>query len=79
MIEEITYNAAPTISEPKTQSVALKTLIRITKYTAVRLLTMITTVVVSLYITILIANMGGYVDTIRIAQIREDVNSKNGQ
>ena len=25
MIEEITYNAAPTISEPKTQSVALKT------------------------------------------------------
>ncbi len=76
MIEEITYDAAPTISEPKTQSVALKTLIRITKYTAVRLLTMITTVVVSLYITILIANMGGYVDTIRIAQIREDVNSK---
>ncbi len=76
MIEEITYDAAPTISEPKTQSVALKTLIRITKYTAVRLITMITTVVVSLYITILIANMGGYVDTIRIAQIREDVNSK---
>jgi peptide/nickel transport system permease protein len=76
MIEEITYDAAPTISEPKTQSVALKTLIRITKYTAVRLLTMIITVVVGLYITILIANMGGYVDTIRISQIREDVNSK---
>jgi len=76
MIEEITYDGTPTISKPKTQSVALKTLIRVTKYTAVRLLTMITTVVVSLYITILIANMGGYVDTIRIAQIREDVNSK---
>jgi peptide/nickel transport system permease protein len=76
MIDEITYDAAPTISEPKTQSVALKTLIRITKYTAVRLLTMIITVVVGLYITILIANMGGYVDTIRISQIREDVNSK---
>jgi peptide/nickel transport system permease protein len=76
MIDEITYDAAPTISEPKTQSVALKTLIRITKYTAFRLLTMIITVVVGLYITILIANMGGYVDTIRIAQIREDVNSK---
>jgi peptide/nickel transport system permease protein len=76
MIDEITYDAAQTISEPKTQSVALKTLIRITKYTAFRLLTMIITVVVGLYITILIANMGGYVDTIRIAQIREDVNSK---
>jgi peptide/nickel transport system permease protein len=76
MIEEITYDAAPTISEPKTQSIALKTLIRVTKYTAFRLVSMIITVVVSLYITILIANMGGYVDTIRIAQIREDVNSK---
>lgn len=76
MIEEITYDGAPTLAEPKTQTVALKTLIRVTKYTAVRLLTMIATVVVSLYVTILIANMGGYVDTIRIAQIREDVNSQ---
>ena len=76
MIEEITYDDAPIITKPKTRSVAFNTLIRVTKYTAVRLLTMIATVVTGLYITILIANMGGYVDTIRIAQIREDVNSK---
>jgi peptide/nickel transport system permease protein len=76
MIEEITYDDAPIITKPKIQSVALNTLIRVTKYTGVRLLTMIATVVTGLYITILIANMGGYVDTIRIAQIREDVNSK---
>jgi len=75
MIEEITSEGVSIVAEPKTQSVALKTLIRVTKYTAVRLLTMIVTVVVGLYVTILIANMGGYVDTIRIAQIREDVNS----
>jgi peptide/nickel transport system permease protein len=76
MIEEITYDDAPIIAKPKTRSVAFNTFVRVTKYTTVRLLTMIATVVTGLYITILIANMGGYVDTIRIAQIREDVNSK---
>jgi len=40
---------------------------------AVRLLTMAFTVVVGLYLTILIANMGGYVDEIRRGQIREDI------
>ena len=40
-----------------------------------RLLTLAITVVIGLYLTVLIANMGGYVDTIRSAQIREDVNA----
>jgi hypothetical protein len=34
------------------------------------------TVVIGLYLTILIANMGGYVDKIRMSQIREDVNMR---
>jgi peptide/nickel transport system permease protein len=54
----------------------VETLLRVTKYTAVRLLSLAVTVVVGLYLTILIANMGGYVDTIRLAQIREDVNAR---
>jgi peptide/nickel transport system permease protein len=49
---------------------------RVAKYTAVRILTLFFTVVVALYLTVLIANMGGYVDQIRIAQIREDVNQR---
>ncbi len=50
------------------------TLSRVARYTAVRLITMAITVVVGLYLTILIANMGGYVDKIRMAEIRETVN-----
>jgi peptide/nickel transport system permease protein len=46
---------------------------RVVRYTAVRLITMVVTVVIGVYLTILIANMGGYVDQIRRAQIREDV------
>ena len=52
------------------------TLARVAKYTLVRVLTLSITVVIGLYLTILIANMGGYVDKIRAAQIREDVNMR---
>lgn len=49
------------------------TALRIIKYTATRLVMMVITVTIGVYLTILIANMGGYVDTIRRAQIREQV------
>lgn len=47
------------------------TLTRVAKYTGYRAVALLLTVVVGVYLTILIANMGGYVDQIRIAQIRE--------
>ncbi len=53
---------------------ARSTLARVARYTAVRLITLAITVVVAVYLTILIANMGGYVDQIRMGQIRETVN-----
>ncbi|MEW6029110.1 MAG: ABC transporter permease [Chloroflexota bacterium] len=46
---------------------------RLAKYTAVRLVSLFVTVVIGMYLTILIANMGGYVDDIRRAEIRENV------
>lgn len=46
---------------------------RLLKYTAVRLLSLFITVVIGIFLTILIANMGGYVDTIRKAEIREGI------
>ncbi len=49
---------------------------RIARYTAVRLVTLALTSLVGLYLTILIANMGGYVDKIRLSQIREDVDQR---
>ena len=48
-------------------------LARLARYTLVRLITLLLTVVVAVYLTILVANMGGYVDEIRKAQIREAV------
>ncbi|NPA06041.1 MAG: ABC transporter permease [Chloroflexi bacterium] len=52
---------------------ARSTLGRLLRYTVVRLITLFITVVIGVYLTILIANMGGYVDQIRRAQIREQV------
>jgi len=50
-----------------------ESLARVAKYTASRTIALGATVVVGVYLTILIANMGGYVDRIREAQIRETV------
>ena len=52
------------------------TLVRVAKYTGLRIITLGITVIIGIYLTILIANMGGYVDEIRRAQIREDVGAR---
>lgn len=63
--------------QPKEKTTkGVSTFSRVARYTAVRLLTMAFTVTIGVYLTILIANMGGYVDNIRRAQIREDVNMR---
>ena len=47
---------------------------RLLRYAAIRLVALFLTVVVGVYLTIIIANMGGYVDKIRKAQIREQID-----
>lgn len=47
--------------------------LRVSRYVAVRLITLFITVVVGVYLTIMIANMGGYVDQIMKGEIRERV------
>ena len=49
------------------------TFARVAKYVLMRGLTMLVTVVIGVYLTILIANMGGYVDEIMRGNIRENV------
>jgi peptide/nickel transport system permease protein len=49
------------------------TLSRVAKYTAVRVVVLFITVLIGVYLTVLIANMGGYVDEIRKGAIREQV------
>ena len=49
------------------------TFVRVSRYVIVRLLTLFVTVVIGIYLTIMIANMGGYVDQIMKGEIRERV------
>jgi peptide/nickel transport system permease protein len=47
--------------------------LRLIKYSLMRLASLLVSVVVAVFLTILIANMGGYVDQIRLGEIREIV------
>lgn len=49
------------------------TVARVSRYVIVRLFTLLATVIVGVYLTIMIANMGGYVDTIMRNEIRDRV------
>jgi peptide/nickel transport system permease protein len=49
---------------------------RVARYTIVRLVTLFITVTIGVYLTILIANMGGYVDQIQRGQIQESISMK---
>lgn len=49
------------------------TFLRVSRYVVMRLITLFATVVVGVYLTIMIANMGGYVDRIMRGEIRDRV------
>ncbi len=51
----------------------LSTFNRVLKYSGVRLISLFITVVIGIYLTIMIANMGGYVDQMMKAEIQERV------
>ena len=59
---------------PKTQSA----LTRVVQYTSMRMVALFFTVLIGVYLTILIANMGGQVDKIRLNYIRESVAIASG-
>jgi peptide/nickel transport system permease protein len=63
----------PTLPVAEKQKKSESAVLRVVKYMSVRLVSMTFAVLVGLYLTILIANMGGYVDEIRRGAIREDV------
>jgi peptide/nickel transport system permease protein len=58
---------------PRRARPAVETLLRVVTYSATRLVALFLTVVVGVYLTILVANMGGYVDVIKRTEIREQV------
>ena len=69
------------VTQPPIENTAVKkarhesTFVRVLRYVAVRLTTLFVTVVIGIYLTILIANMGGYVDTIMRGEIRERITN----
>jgi peptide/nickel transport system permease protein len=73
MAESTLESPLPLVTQRKKSESAVA---RVGKYMALRLVTMAFTVVVGLYLTILIANMGGYVDEIRRGDIRETVQQQ---
>ncbi len=63
------------VTRPKAGIHIPETLTRVLKYVLFRGAALFATVVIGVYLTVLIANMGGYLDTIRLAQIREQVGA----
>src|SRR5678816_3586711 len=51
------------------------TFMRVTRFVSLRILTLFMTVVIGIYLTIMIANMGGYVDQIMRGEIRERITT----
>jgi peptide/nickel transport system permease protein len=59
--------------EEKQKSAFLSTLSRVVRYSGIRLITLFITVVIGIYLTIMIANMGGYVDQMMKSAIQERI------
>ena len=62
------------VSKPVKTKAATSTFTRVARFMAVRVVMLFVTIVIGVYLTILIANMGGYVDTIMRNDIRERTN-----
>ena len=60
-------------NEKKQRSGFVSTLSRVMKYSGVRLISLFITVIIGIYLTIMIANMGGYVDQMMKAEIQERI------
>jgi len=59
--------------EASAREARLKNARRLLRYTLLKLIALVFTVAIGVYITIIVANMGGEVDKIRLATIRENV------
>ena len=68
---QVAEATTPTVEKKKTRTDS--TLTRVLKYSGVRLLSLFITVVIGIYLTIIIANMGGYVDKMMISEIQERI------
>jgi peptide/nickel transport system permease protein len=73
---EQTWSSQPGATPFQKSKSTSSTFVRVMRYMGVRLVTLFLTVFVGVYLTVLIANMGGYVDQIQRGQIRESVQER---
>jgi len=62
------------LPEEVTKKSSTSTFSRVLRYSLVRMVMLFVTVVIGIYLTILVANMGGYVDEIRKGEIRSRIS-----
>jgi len=67
--ETLTTPGTPIVKKSSANS----TFMRLLRYSGLRLVTLAVTVTIGVYLTILIANMGGYVDTIMRNEVRDNI------
>ena len=79
MSEENQSQKTPQESSNPGKKKATSTFSRVARYSVIRLVTLFLTTVVAIFLTIIIANMGGYVDEIRRGEIREIYNQQAAQ
>ena len=72
-MESLAENIQPTQEKEEEKKSSTSAFGRIAKYSAVRLISLFVTVVIGIYLTIMIANMGGYVDEMMKSEIQETV------
>jgi len=73
---ELTLQPGSALPEVTPKKKAGSSVVRVLRYVLLRIVTLFVTVIVGVYLTILIANMGGYVDNIQRAQIREEIQQQ---
>jgi len=76
-MESLAENIQPKQEEQKKSPTSA--LGRILKYSAVRLISLFVTVVIGIYLTIMIANMGGYVDDMMRSEVQERITMEIGR
>lgn len=68
-----TLSEAQQIAQPPVRKAPASAFLRVMQYSAVRLVTLFGTVIVAIYLTVMIANMGGFVDQIMRNEMRERI------
>ena len=69
----VAAESQPKLAGAARRSAGSSTLVRVLRFTLLRLVILFITVVIGIYLTILIANMGGYVDTIMKGEIQDHI------